>query len=113
MIDLEPEEMLAAVGVSEQTKKQVYELCNKLLYGDWDQVRKIIFDQKSNKFLLDEDPETIRRMVNGRMHREVLKQSDPNSDKFARALLVLTCFSDTFFYTGKPGLTRACADVFV
>ena len=37
VIDLEPEEMLAAVGVSEQTKKQVYELCNKLLYGDWDQ----------------------------------------------------------------------------
>ena len=113
VIDLDPSEMLDAVGVTEASRKQVYELSNGLLYGDWNQVRKIIFDQKTNEFLLDEDPETVRRMVNGRMHREVLKQSNPNSDKFVRALLILSCFSDPFFYTGRSGLTKACADIFV
>ncbi len=113
IIDLDPEEMLDAVSVSEASRKQVVELSRALLNGDWNDVRQIIYDAKKNEFLLNEDPETVRRMVSGWMQKVVLKQRDPKGEIFSRALLVLTCFNETFFYTGKAGLTKACADVFV
>lgn len=113
IIDLDTEDMLAAIKISEKSKTAVIDLSRKLLSGNWADVRKILFDDKTNEFLLDEDPESIRRMVLGYMAKVLLKQPNFNSPVFARALLVMECFEDNFFNTGKSGLAKACASVFV
>jgi len=112
IIDLDPEEMLDALRVNETTRKQVYDLSRALLNGTWNDVRQVLYDPKKKEFLLNEEAEAIRRMVLGYMQKVIVTQSSETAT-FARALLVLDCFSDTFFYTGKPGLTKACANIFV
>jgi len=112
VIDLNPEEMLDAVQISEATKKQAFELGRKLLKGTWDDVRKVLYNSKTKEFLIIEEPEVVRRIILKYMQTVILGQSSPDNQTFTCALLVLTAFSDNFFYTGKPGLTKACADVF-
>lgn len=108
IVDLDTEDMLDAIKLSEQATKQVYELCRALLNGNWNDVRKTLWDAKRKEFLIQEDPEDVRRMVLGWMQKVLLNNSKIND----QALLVMECFSENFFNTGKAGLTKACADVF-
>jgi len=103
IIDLSPDEMLESVQTLQLAQKQTIDLCRALLNekNNWDNVRKILKD-------ITDEPEKVRQAINYYMQAVLLKSPTINP----RALLVLTCFSDTFFYNGKPGLTRACADVF-
>jgi len=103
IIDLSPDEMLESVQTLQLAQKQTIDLCRVLLNekNNWDDVRKILKD-------ITDEPEKVRQAINYYMQAVLLKSPTINP----RALLVLTCFSDTFFYNGKPGLTRACADVF-
>ena len=101
IIDLAPEEMLAAVQSFQASQKQTIDLCRALLNGTWRDVQIVLKDLK-------EDPEKVRQAVNHYMMAVLIKKPQIDS----QALLVLTCFSDTFFYNGRPGLTKACADVF-
>ena len=104
IIDLSPDEMLESVQALQIAQKQTIDLCRALLNekGDWDDVRKILKD-------ITDEPEKVRQAVNHYMNMVMLKSTRINP----RALLVLTCFSETFFYNGKPGLTTACANVFI
>lgn len=56
---------------------------------------------------LEEDPESLRRMVLGYCNAVMI-----NSPKMApRCFLVIDCFSRNFFDSGKAGLSAACYDV--
>jgi len=88
------------------TLEQTIDLCRALLNGSWADVAPIIKD-------LNDEPEKVRQAVNGYMQSVLLKQTKVTGEVASQALLVLDCFSDPLFYNGKPGLTKACADVFV
>jgi len=106
IIDLEPAEMLQAVQNFQSTQKETIDLCRALLSGSgWEDVAPILKDLKG-------DPEKIRQAVNGYMQAVLLKQKSINNQTADRALFIMVCFKDTFFYNGKPGLTRACAEIF-
>lgn len=67
----------------------------------WPVVAKLIKD-------IDEEPETLRRMILGYASAILLSgKSD------ARAYLVLDCFSNDYFTTGKPGLVKSCWEMFM
>ena len=105
IIDLDTEDMLPAIKLSEQAQKQTIDLCRALLNGSWKDVAGVLKE-------LNEDSEKVRHAVNGYMQAVILKQGSPKADIFLQALLVLNCFAEPNFYNGKPGLTKCCADVF-
>lgn len=93
------EEKIAAVEKAD-AQRQAKELCQMLLRGaKWGELAKLVRD-------LDEDPENLRRAVLGYASAVLLNGKASN-----RAYLILTVFSDSFFYTGKPGLVKACYEV--
>jgi DNA polymerase III gamma/tau subunit len=57
---------------------------------------------------VNEDPEQIRRMVLG--YATTLMLSG-NGKLWGRASLIITCFSEPFYNTGRAGLVNACYDV--
>lgn len=95
------EEQLAAVS-KEDVKKQSIDLCRALLdlKSKWDDIRKVIEQ-------LEGEPEEIRRAVLGYASATLLR-----GGKQDRAYLVLTCFENHWYDSGKCGLTRACYEVF-
>lgn len=100
LIDLDPEEMKAqALQVLESQNKAI-ELFRALLSGkpSWKAIAGILSG-------LSDDPESVRRAGLGYAMGAILRGDCP------RAYLILDAFRETFFYTGKPGLVRACYEI--
>lgn len=96
VIDVEGEERAKAIERIKENEAQAIELCRALA------------DKKGWKVLagvlqkLDEDPESLRRMVLGYFNTILLK------DGTQHAAWVIECFSSPFYDTGKAGLSYAC-----
>ncbi len=90
------DEQLDAISKSE-TKQQAINLCRILMNprSQWKEIAVILKG-------LEDDPETVRRMVLGYMSSVLLNRSDN------RIALIIECFLDNFFDSGKAGLTLAC-----
>jgi len=106
IIDLEPDEMKDAINSLRESKQQTIELCRALLKDKWVDVSEVLSGLK-------EDPERVRQAVNGYMSSILLKQKNLDNDISKRAALVLDCFSENFYSNGRPGLVKACSDVFI
>lgn len=59
---------------------------------------------------VDEEPETIRRMILGYMANVMLGEG--NIKLKQRAYLIVSCFSENFYDTGKAGLVASCWEVY-
>lgn len=88
-------EMLSAVETSD-SKTQAIELARNLLKGSpWKVIAGILRT-------LDDEPESLRRMVLGYASAVLLNSANP------RALAIIDCFERNFFDSGKAGLIAAC-----
>jgi DNA polymerase-3 subunit gamma/tau len=105
VIDMESEEeALEAIENLVVSEKSVKNLIDVLVdnrissTGKWTRVRDLIPDIKG-------DPESIRYAVCGYLDKVLLGRDrvDP------RLLSVASCFTESFMYTGRVGLTIACA----
>lgn len=77
------------------------ELCRLLLKKfDWDDCKIILKD-------IEGEPESIRRMVLGYMSSVLLSSNN------LRAYVVMDCFKENYFETGKAGLIKSCYEVFL
>lgn len=96
------QEQLDAI-ISSDTRKKAIDLARAVMdrRGKWPAVAAILQE-------LDDDPETVRRVILGYANSVLLK----GGSLAGRAYLVLEEFKETFFYTGKPGITRAAFAVF-
>jgi len=103
IIELDNEEQQLDFLQKSDQKRQAIDLCRALMNikSNWSDITKIIKD-------LDEEVETVRYCVLGYANSILLS----NNIKMApRAYLIITCFSDTFVYSKKPGLTAACWEI--
>lgn len=85
------------------TKGKAWELVRALVVepaAKWDKVAAILRD-------LEDDPETLRRQVLG-LAAKVLS----DGGRLGRAYQCLVIFETPFYETGKPGLWRACYELF-
>lgn len=90
-----------AVLENADAKAACIELCRALIAGkDWGTVSKILL-------ALDEEPETVRRMVLGYFNSVALKAGGGGA-KAARAIGVMEAFECNYFDSGKAGLTISC-----
>ena len=93
----DPEEQLKAIESSD-TKAKAIEIARALMQKvPWSNVAKILKE-------VDEEPESIRRMVLGYASNVLLSASKGNE----RAFLLLDVFQHPFYDSGKPGLVAAC-----
>jgi len=101
VLDLEPDERIAALDKSLE-QKQTIDLCRALLKEEaWGTIAAILKD-------ITDEPEKVRQAVNGYMSAVLLgnKQISP------RAINIMMCFDTPNFNDGKPGLVRSCAMVY-
>ena len=99
VIELDPDKQLKVVDQVEKEEAQLFELCRALKdRRPWPEVAKIL----SN---LEQDAEQIRAGVLNYFNKVLLGSDDAN------AYLILDIFKESFYYLGKPGLTRACYEV--
>ncbi len=76
---------------------EVIDLCRALLDGkSWSKIAPILKGIKT-------EPETVRRAVLGYMSAVLL-----NNNKTDRVAMIMECFEDHFYDTGKSGLVLAC-----
>jgi len=97
------EGMASQVAVISQAgvNKQAIDLCRALMKGEsWGKVAGILRG-------LDDDPESIRRMVLGYFSKVMLG----SSKVAARAYVIFDSFRESFFYSGKAGLVGACYEI--
>ncbi len=99
VLKLETEEKQLEAVQSGTYERQSIELCRALLSPkcSWPEVARILQG-------IDEEPETMRRMILGYMSAVMLK-GGKNLD---RVHSVMKCMEFNFFDTGKPGLVSAC-----
>lgn len=98
--DLPENERVDAVQ-SADTKKDAILICRALLAKKrWEDVAKILKD-------VDEEPESIRRMVLSYASTVLLG----GGKMMGRAYFLITCFESPFYDSGKAGLLRACYEV--
>lgn len=93
---------LAALAPDE-VKKQAVDLCRVLCNArcKWKDAADILKQ-------IEEEPETVRRIILSYVSA-VLLNGGKNQD---RLFLILDCFNEPVFYTGKAGLVRAAYDVY-
>ena len=98
----DPEEQLEAIQSSD-SKRQAIDLCRALLDSrkKWSEVAAIIKE-------IEDEPETIRRMVLSYASSVCLGGGKLS----ARAYVLLLGFESNWYDTGKAGLVRACFEVF-
>lgn len=97
IIDLPKEDMIDAAKNEEIIKAQVIDLCRNLIKGSsWPSCAKII------KNLQTIDPEKVRYAVLGYCSSVLLSKDNP------QAYVVMDCFREPFYNTGKAGLLLAC-----
>lgn len=102
VIDMVDGDLAAVVEKAASEESTTIELC-KLLISErvvWKKVADVLAK-------LDADVESVRHSVLGYMTAVLLnKESD-------RAALVIECFQEPFYNSGKAGLVKACYDVFL
>jgi len=101
VLSIEGEEKQLRVAESNIVESsEIIELCQQLLKGDWNTIRKILKG-------IDEEPEKVRRAVL-RYMSAVLLNGNNN-----RAAIVIESFCENFYDSGKAGLILACYQVFL
>lgn len=96
IISLPKEKQLAAVRRIAEEQNTVIELCRALMKNaPWKTISAIL------KKIEDKDPETIRRQVL-EYFRKVMMSGDES------AYIVMDCFKNAFYDSGKAGLVMAC-----
>jgi len=99
VIDAEPKHQLAIAKRTAEEKSKVIELCRALMGGkNWKTISGIL------RSLEDRDAESVRRNVLGYCNVILLKTT---GDKAKAAYVVMDCFSEPVFNTGKAGLSLA------
>ena len=101
----DPKQQLEAVQ-KQSIKKQSIDLARMLMTpqkGGWKKVAEILK-------ALDDEPETIRRMILGYCSAVML--SGGHEGKTNRAFVVADAMRENFYDTGKNGLVLACYEVF-
>jgi DNA polymerase-3 subunit gamma/tau len=89
-------EALKLIQNNEGEDKEVIDLCRALLKGsDWKTMSKILKGVKA-------DPEKVRHAVLGYMTSVLLSKSS------SKAAVVIECFEDNFYDSGRAGLVLAC-----
>lgn len=89
--------MREVVTMGEEATAGTIDLCRALLKSSgWGEISKIL------KAIKDEEPERVRQAVLGYMNSVLLGGQN------SKAAIAIECFSETFFYSGKAGLTLAC-----
>ncbi len=101
IITLDKKSMLKAAEQVAIKENQIIDLCRLLLNSKakWKKVAEILKGIK-------EEPETVRRSVLGYMNSVLLSSGN------TQAYIVMECFSDNFYDSGKAGLTKACFEIF-
>lgn len=97
---------LEAVIRSDSRAKAV-EIARLLLYrGKWPQIAKVLKE-------VDEEPETIRRIILGYMQSVMLgsEKKLPDMKQASRAYLIIQVMRDHVFDCGKAGLTANCFEI--
>ncbi len=101
IIGIESTEEQLSMILSSDSKRASYELFTALMNGSkWPEVVKILSS-------VDEEPESLRRMVLGMASNSIRKPGKHN----ARAYLIINAFRDNFYDCGKAGLDSACWEV--
>lgn len=102
VIGLKSEEEQLEIIQKPSVRRQAFDIVKCLLWekSSWSDVVKILQD-------VEEDPESIRRLVLANATKEMLRKGG----KSARAYLVIMAFENSFFSSGKSGLVRACYEV--
>ena len=102
IVDLEEEQQLTSI-LSADTKRQAIDLARALINpkAKWPDVVAVLKG-------IDEDAESIRRMILGYASSILLSA---NAKLHSRAYLILTAMSGNFFDTGKPGLVASCYEI--
>ena len=101
IIDLDPEDMQEVIREAQIEEKQIIDLCRSLIKGEkWAKVAQIL---KS----LTAEPEKTRYAVLGYCNSVLLGDASP------RAALIIDCFREPFYSSGKAGLSLACYNVIV
>jgi DNA polymerase-3 subunit gamma/tau len=96
IIDIDKPNLADIVEMIEDEEAELRKLCQALLKKEsWKKISAIIKGLK-------QEPESIRYGVLGYMNAVLLNSGQ------AQAALIIECFKETFFYTGKTGLTYAC-----
>lgn len=94
------EQALEAIRTSKVEEKQVIDLCRALIGKQaWPEISKIV------KELAADDYEKVRRAVLGYCASVLLNKASN------QAALVIDCFKEPFYNTGKAGLVAACYEV--
>ena len=94
--DMNNEDEAVSLIKSLQTDPQIIDLCRALINkSKWMDIVAIVKELK-------DEPEQIRYAVLGYMNSVLMKEENP------RAALVMSCFTESFYYSKKPGLTLAC-----
>lgn len=86
------------------TKRNAYELVKMLVFNPkakWSEVAAILK-------ALDDNPEGFRQQVLGFASKILLDDGKAG----ARAMFILEAFNEPVHYNGKPGIVRACYEVF-
>jgi len=98
---LPTEDQLASI-VPPQAQSLAIDIVRALMNGKtkWPAIAGMLRENK-------EDAEGIRRLILGYANAVLLKGGGPS----ARAFLIIDIFKESFFYTGKAGLSAACYEV--
>ena len=95
VVNMDPADMLVAAKQQASQTNVAIDLCRALIgKRPWREISKIIQG-------LDQEPESVRRAVLGYASAVLLKSGQP------QAYVVLDCFRQDFFTTGKSGLTMS------
>ena len=93
------EEMKEAIQAIKINEKNTIDLCRALLKGaSWKSIAAILK-------LIQDDPEKVRRAVLGYMSAVLLNSGEE------RAAMIIECFADNYYNSGKAGLIFSCFSV--
>ena len=100
VIDISEEKKQLDYILKGDTQTQVIELCRLLMKkSKWSEVAAILRD-------LDEEPETIRRIIIGYFNSVLLKDGRPAMQK--KAWSILESFEESFMYAAPALVTQKC-----
>ena len=98
--DLKPHQMESAIDtVVLNDETAVFELCQMLLKGSWGKVETVLKGIRA-------EPETVRRAVLGYFEKVLLNGGNK------RAAVIIECFENNFYDSGRSGLVLACYKTF-
>jgi DNA polymerase III gamma/tau subunit len=97
--DLDEEEVDNAIIDFSSEKEEIISLCRRLVKGcSWNMLANALTK-------VTDEPETVRRAVLGYCSAVLLREEN------SRAALIIDCFKNNFYDSGKAGLIAACYEV--